>query len=69
MTVPLERLFADGGYYDHAKVQTFIEQRIIPAILPPKTAVIQGKESTAWHDWLVSYIQNKGFLQRVRLWH
>jgi septum formation inhibitor-activating ATPase MinD len=56
----VDELFADGGYYDHAKSQALIEQGFIPAIPPTETAVVHGKESTAWHDSLVSYIKQKG---------
>ena len=56
----VNQLFADGGYYDHTKCQALREQGIIPVIPPPKGAVVHGKESTVWHDALVSYIQQKG---------
>lgn len=56
----IDELFADGGYYDHAKCQALMEQGVIPAIPPPKGAAVHGKESTVWHDALVFYIQQKG---------
>ena len=56
----LEKLLGDGGYYDYEKSQTLLDQGIIPVIPPPKTAVVHGKETTTWHDLIVSYIKEKG---------
>ena len=56
----IDKLLGDGGYYDHEKSQALMAQGIIPAIPPPKTAVVHGKETTTWHDLIVSYIQEKG---------
>lgn len=60
MRPSLRSLIADGGYYDHKVSQALYEEGITPVIPPPKTAVVHGKSSTAWHDTLVSYIQQKG---------
>jgi hypothetical protein len=56
----VDKLLGDGGYYDHEKSQALMNEGITPAIPPPKTSVVQGKDSTAWHDLIVSYIQEKG---------
>lgn len=56
----VDKLLGDDGYYDHEKSQILMDQGIIPVIPPPKTATVQGKETTTWHDFIESYIQEKG---------
>lgn len=58
----LNEIFADGAYYDHQRAQALVDDGIIPVIPPPKTAVVHGRSQTRWHDFLLSYIQRKGFI-------
>ena len=37
----IEKLLADGGYYDHEKSQALRDQGIIPVIPPPKTSFVR----------------------------
>jgi hypothetical protein len=56
----LEKIIADGGYYSKEAVEELYNKGIIPAIPPPSNSVVQGKETTQWHDKIVQYIKDKG---------
>jgi hypothetical protein len=57
---PIEEVIADGAYYSKEGVEKFHENGITPVIPPPIHAVVQGEETTKWHDKIVQYIQDKG---------
>lgn len=56
----LDKVVADGGYYSKEAVETLYKKGIIPAIPPPSHATVQGKTNTQWHDKIVQYIKEKG---------
>lgn len=56
----IDELIADGAYYSKEGVERFYKNGITPVIPPPIHAVVQGEETTVWHDKIVQYIKDKG---------
>lgn len=57
---PIAEAIGDGAYYSIEGVQALADRGIIPVIPPPSHAIVHGKETTAWHDKIVQYIEDKG---------
>jgi hypothetical protein len=60
--VSVASVTGDGAYYSKEVVEQLHNKGITPVIPPPKTAVVQGKENTKWHDKIVKYIKEKGII-------
>lgn len=58
--IKVGKIIGDGGYYSIAGTQALVEKGIIPVIPPPSNAVVDGLDSTKWHDKIVQYIKDKG---------
>jgi hypothetical protein len=57
---PIEEVIADGAYYSKEGVEKLHKNGVTPVIPPPIHAVVQGEETTTWHDKIVQYIKDKG---------
>jgi len=58
--MPIERVVADGAYYDIERNEKLFHAGITPVIPPPSHAVVHGTDNAIWHDKIVQYIQDKG---------
>ena len=58
--IPIDRVVADGAYYDIERNEALFREGITPVISPPSHAVIHGNDNTPWHDKIVQYIHDKG---------
>src|SRR4051794_28715345 len=58
--IPIDRVMADGAYYDIERNEALFSTHITPVIPPPSHAVAHGSDNTTWHDKIVQYIHDKG---------
>ena len=59
--LPINKLIADGGYYDADRAQELFLKGIIPVIPPPSHArQRKDEEKYSWHNQTVKYIEEKG---------
>ena len=58
--VQVDRVIADGAYYNIERTEALSKAGITPVMPPPAHAVVHGDEQTSWHDELVQYIKDKG---------
>ncbi|MEN3813491.1 IS5 family transposase, partial [Chromobacterium piscinae] len=64
--LPVDKVIADGAYYQIDRNQVLSDQGIEPVIPPPCNAVTHGTPGYEQHDKTVQYIQDKG---TVYAWH
>ncbi|WP_440030428.1 transposase, partial [Chromobacterium amazonense] len=64
--LPVDKVIADGAYYQIDRNQALADQGIAPVIPPPCNAVVHGAPGYEPHDQTVQYIQDKG---TVYAWH
>ncbi|WP_421234128.1 transposase [Aeromonas jandaei] len=57
--IPLNKVIADGAYYDLDRNTALLAQGITPVIPPKVNAKVNNKPGTEHHDQLVQYIEEK----------
>jgi hypothetical protein len=64
--IPVDKLVADGAYYQIERNQELVNKGIEPVIPPKGDAVVHGTPGYEQHDKTVGYIQDKG---TIYAWH